>query len=60
MAAFLAAYDGDLSPVDSGDMVRPFTVPDRVEFDCHFRLEVVVAAPDSVLVRVVYRHVSLR
>jgi hypothetical protein len=46
MAAFLAAYDGYLPPMDSGRVVRPVTVPDRVEFDCHFRVEVVVAAPD--------------
>jgi hypothetical protein len=58
MAAFSAAYDGDLPPMDSGDAVRPVTVSDRVEFDCHFRLEVVVTAPDSVLVWVVYRHGS--
>jgi hypothetical protein len=42
--------------MDSGDVVRSFVVPDRVEFDCHFRLEVVVAAPDSVLVGVIYGH----
>lgn len=60
MAAFLAAYDGYLPPMDSGDAVRSVTVPDRVEFDYHLRLEVVVATPDSVLVEVVYRHVSLR
>jgi len=42
--------------VDSGDVVRSFIVPDRAEFDCHFRLEVVVTAPDSVLVWVVYGH----
>jgi hypothetical protein len=60
MAAFFAADDGYLPPVDSGDVVRSLTVPDRMEFDCHFRLKVVVAAPDSVLVWVVYGHVSLR
>jgi hypothetical protein len=46
MAAFFAAYDGYLPPMDSGDVVRAVTVTDRMEFDCHFRVEVVVAAPD--------------
>jgi hypothetical protein len=58
VAAFFAADDGYLPPVDSGDVVRSLAVSDRMEFDCYFWLEVVVAAPDSVLVWVVYRHFS--